>query len=189
MVHYDFPEKTRDLVEQLEEKMAKVVVLHKIQSDTTFVYFLGYVKVRAGFEKQAQRQTNWVPKKELMEMVRDGKARRGSVPLSTRVIAAALRTPLFESEIFRITFPREMECRKKPSVAAATVKEEPLPAQIFVTPTKPARGKNLAEEEGMSQLPVDVTPSELTTPTTKHSVKEVPSKDLAAYRRPRRAIS
>lgn len=96
IIVYDFPQKTRATAELMDLIMAKVVILHKVQEDTTFAYFIGYLKVREEFDSQPQRQNNWIAKSELLEMVRDAKARRGSVTLSTRVIATTFRSPLFE---------------------------------------------------------------------------------------------
>lgn len=69
MVVYNFPEKTRATVELLEGAMAKVV---RVQLDTIFAYFIGYVKVREEFDQQPQRQHSWIQKAKFMEMVRDG---------------------------------------------------------------------------------------------------------------------
>lgn len=91
MIIYDFLEMTRMTAELMESIMAKVAILHKVQQDTTFAYFIGYIRVKEEFDEQPQRRINWFPKSELMEMVRDGKAKQGSVPLSMRVIVAALR--------------------------------------------------------------------------------------------------
>lgn len=124
--------------------MAKVAILHTVPDDATFVYFIGYLRVREEFDTQPQRQASWVPKSELMEMVRDGKAKQGSVPLSTRVIAAALRAPLFDNEPIRITVPGVVQLHKKRKETESGTSSKPQPFQVYLTPAKSVGSKTSA---------------------------------------------
>lgn len=137
MVMCDFPEKTRATAKLLEDTMAKVLILHNGLENTTVAYFVGYVRVRPGFDQQPHRQGSWIPKEEVMEVVRDGTPIRGAFPSSMKVIAAALRGPLFENEIVSITVPGSVKCIPKPQRnVPAAAENDPKPFQVFVTPPR-----------------------------------------------------
>lgn len=103
MISYDFNGLGQEVVEKLEKDMRKWVVAHKSLGEETYVYFVGLGQVDTCFDARIHRQVCWVSKREVAAMIRDNRHMKGAVPISTRIVAKALKEQLFERDDCRIT--------------------------------------------------------------------------------------
>lgn len=113
MLKFDFPDLPPDVLNKLDLDLSKKVLAHSIQSGSVYVYLLGTLQVEAGFDSCTHKQASWMPISKLAALVSDGRNPKGTVPISTRMIASVLRDFLFGELDVKITMTGAITVQSK----------------------------------------------------------------------------
>lgn len=113
MLVYDFAGLGKELAKSMTENMEKWLISHQVQNEDVYVYFVGKLTVGEDFVGRPYKRACWLKKTALSAMVKDSKANQGAIPISTRVLANALREQLFGNKDLKITVLGETKVQTK----------------------------------------------------------------------------
>lgn len=96
------------------------MLAHQIFAGSVYVYLIGAIQVEASLDQRPSKQNLWMPVSQLAAAVEDGKNAKGTVPLSTRMLARTLQEFLFGDIAVRITVTGAITCQMKEEAPAET---------------------------------------------------------------------
>lgn len=113
MLAYDFLGLPEEILYKLLVEAQKYILTHRAQGEAVYVYLPGALSVDKEFDTRPEKRRCWVARKTLALQIKDSRLAQGTVPMSTRVLAAGLQRIVFEHIDLRITVPGSVILQSK----------------------------------------------------------------------------